>query len=128
MHARYRALTNSQYTRILYKTNVNDECRTIITRWRLSSHSLHIETGRYKKPKTLRENRVCTVCGTLEDEHHAIFVCTAHYFIRAKYKELLKKYNNVNDFLNPNCMDDIRIVGTMLREIEKNMKDLKMIV
>ena len=81
MHVRYRLLTNLQHANLLYKSNVNDEFRTIITRWRLSSHSLHIETGRYKKPKTLPENRICTVCGTVEDEYHSIYICPMHYFI-----------------------------------------------
>ena len=42
-------------------------------RFRLGSHVLPIETGRWsRKP---RQDRVCGECGVLGDERHAIFVC-----------------------------------------------------
>ena len=128
MHKRYRLISNLSYAQSLYKSNVDDEYRKTITRWRLSSHRLHIETGRYKNPKIPRENRICSICCVIEDENHAIFNCKAHYFIRIKYTNLLIRYSNVREILNPSCDADIRAVGSFLSEIEKNMIDLKMIV
>ena len=44
-----------------------------IIRFRLGSHVLPIETGRWSR--TPRANRLCTTCLTLGDEQHALFHC-----------------------------------------------------
>ena len=44
-----------------------------IIRFRLGSHLLPIETGRWTR--TMRENRLCSVCGVLGDERHVIYHC-----------------------------------------------------
>ena len=36
---------------------------------------LLIESGRYTKPKTLRENRLCHTCNIVEDEWHFVIEC-----------------------------------------------------
>ena len=41
------------------------ETRRNFTKFRISAHSLAIETGRYTKPKTPREERICTLCNRL---------------------------------------------------------------
>ena len=44
-----------------------------ITKLRISAHNLMIETGRYKRPnKVPLENRVCDLCGTIENEIHFV--------------------------------------------------------
>ena len=44
-----------------------------VIRFRLGSHVLPIETGRWsRKP---RQDRLCVECGVLGDERHAIFHC-----------------------------------------------------
>ena len=45
-----------------------------IIRFRLGSHSLPIETGRWTR--TARVNRLCVDCGVLGDEMHAIYRCS----------------------------------------------------
>ena len=45
-----------------------------ITKFRLGSHSIKIETGRWNR--TPRENRLCDACGVLEDEFHVVYTCT----------------------------------------------------
>ncbi len=47
-------------------------CKQII-RFRLGSHCLPIETGRWGR--TERANRVCVDCGVLGDEQHALYLC-----------------------------------------------------
>jgi exonuclease III len=50
-----------------------------IARFRLSSHNLHIELGRHKRPiKTPAEERFCRRCNSnsIEDEFHCLMVCT----------------------------------------------------
>ena len=127
MCLQYRSLTNLVDPHVLYNSLEDDTQRIIITRWRLSSHKLYIETGRYKIPKIAPENRKCCICDIVEDEYHALYICTAHLFIRQKYEFLLRKYKNVSDILNPLIQDDISKIATYLKEIEKNMEVLNMI-
>ena len=105
---------------------INDEKRTLITRWRLSSHPLYIETGRYKTPIVPRENRLCMVCNVVEDEYHALFTCTAHCFIRLRFQEICSKYTTVVKMFNPATEEDITTIAKYIREIEKNMEKLKL--
>ena len=71
MCIRYKNITKMIRPNLLYNSMVDDIQRTIITRWRLSCHSLYIETGRYKTPPIPRNDRVCIICAILEDEHHS---------------------------------------------------------
>ena len=122
----YRDITNLEYNNALYNSFVNDELRITITRWRLSCHKLRIETGRYTYPITPRDERLCKMCLTVEDESHALFHCPAHTFIRMKYFALLCKYTTVKLLLNPQSSEDVIQVGSYIGEIEKNMQKLKM--
>ena len=126
MCSQYRELTNMKEPYILYKSLEDDRLRKIISRWRLSCHKLHIETGRYKVPKVNKVNRICRLCYILEDEHHALLVCSAHVFIRQKHKDLLQKYTTVSEILNPKVNNDIKRVAMYLRDIEENMDSLDM--
>jgi hypothetical protein len=67
----------------------NDQFRIVLTKFRLSSHDLAIETGRYEnKP---REERLCTYCRlrVIEDEYHFLLVCPNYYELRRLF---LKPY------------------------------------
>ena len=50
---------------------------TKIARFRTSSHSLKIETGRHHKPIIPAPNRICEKCTSnfVEDEIHCLIVC-----------------------------------------------------
>ena len=50
--------------------------RHAIAQLRTSSHILHIERGRYTKPRTPVNERLCTLCICVEDELHFVTVCT----------------------------------------------------
>ena len=125
MDVRYRTLIPQTYNATLYNSLINDELRTIVTRWRLSCHKLHVETGRYKNPKVEREQRVCKQCGVLEDEHHALLVCDAHHSVCIKFKERIK-WTTVSDMLNPGNEEDLLTVAEYLKAIERNMEALKL--
>lgn len=59
--------------------------KVALSRFRISSHSLLIETGRYDG--TPREQRICRSCtmNKLEDEYHFLLVCPNYRELRSKY-------------------------------------------
>jgi hypothetical protein len=60
--------------------------RINFSRFRLSSHILEIERGRYKKPVAVPINeRKCKICNKLEDEFHFLFECSLYKDIRSPY-------------------------------------------
>lgn len=73
------------YLRIL----CNHNYRNILSKLRLSSHSLAIETGRHTGIS--RNDRKCTLCNLneIEDEYHFIIICPFYSEIR---KEYISKY------------------------------------
>ena len=127
MTKRYKDITNLQYSDILYNSFMIEKSRVMITRWRLSCHQLRIETGRYERPKLTRDERTCTICNIVEDEHHALFDCSAHTFIRLHYVDILSRYTTVQTILNPISTDDANKIGKYILEIERNMEVLKMV-
>ena len=126
MCIRYKTIIGMHYSNILYESCLDDTKRTTITRWRMSSHNLKIETGRYTRPITARENRLCDVCKVIDDEYHAIYVCSIHRLIREKYKNILKlEDRNLHRLLNPTSTTEANYLGKFLNEIDKNVKEFQ---
>ena len=123
----YATKTNLVYSQLLYKAFNNERSRIILTRWRLYSHKLSVETGRYAVPTIPRERRLCIICFEIEDEHHALFICKAHLFIRRKYEDIINRYKSTASILNPLTEGDVNSIANYIREIERNMVSLKMI-
>ena len=71
----------------------NRKQRNAITKLRLSSHSLYIETGRHTG--VARENRKCILCNKndLEDEFHFVLKCPLYQELRTTY---IKRYYTNN--------------------------------
>ena len=65
--------------------NVQENLRPHITRLRISSHGLPIETLRYKKIP--REERICTICNLNEkgDEEHYLLRCKNNKMINHRH-------------------------------------------
>ena len=63
------------------------DLKTYICKIRISAHSLIIQTGRYARNRTPRNERYCIYCNTndLEDEFHFILICPCYSVIRKKY-------------------------------------------
>ena len=104
-------LLNEDISRLItYKTINSDftlpkhlglpyQLRKVISRIRCSNHSLAIEKGRHKNPKTPRQERLCTICDDqiVEDEEHFLLKCTAYSHLR-EYHHM--NFENVPDILN----------------------------
>ena len=60
--------------------------RYAMSKLRMSSHRLHIETGRWSKPRTTPLNeRTCINCNVIEDEFHFVLECKLFRDIRNRY-------------------------------------------
>ena len=53
--------------------------RHVISRLRFSTHILHIEKGRYTRPRTPLHERLCYVCNCAEDELHFVTTCSLNF-------------------------------------------------
>ena len=68
-----------------YRFDIPEYQRIATTKFRLSSHWLAIETGRWSRKR--REDRLCT-CGEIQTEKHVITQCGRTEHIRAAYPNL----------------------------------------
>ena len=74
-------LFKTDYRREAYLNHIHHRSfLTAISRFRTSSHSLHIETGRHTIPYTPIENRLCSFCdsNSVDDEMHMLLKCKFH--------------------------------------------------
>ena len=77
------------YTQRLY---VEDHYRLAFTRFRLSSHSLKVETGRWSRVP--RVERVCNCNNVdIQDEDHVLFRCKRTEHIRNEFKNVFQSIN-----------------------------------
>lgn len=121
MNVTYKKVCGLNYNYILYNSNIDDNQRKIITRWRLSSIPIKIETMRYKKIP--QDQRKCTICLLIEDEYHILFKCTLFISIRRQFKDLLDTKKDVKSLLNPSNIDEITTLANYLKEIELTYKN-----
>ena len=73
--------------------------RISLSKFRLSSHDLAIEKGRYNNINI--ENRLCIYCNmnAIENEFHFLLVCPKYRHLRIKYfKPYFCQWPNVNKF------------------------------
>ena len=76
------------FERESYIDKINNEAlRKTFSQFRLSSHKLEIETGRYSG--IARENRICKCCSSnmIESEYHFLLTCPLYRQLRLKYLE-----------------------------------------
>ena len=78
----------------------NFNSRQLVTKFRISDHSLHIETGRYKKIP--REFRLCKNCKLLDDEEHFFLHCglndNPRINLMQKFQNLYPNFNQLDSF------------------------------
>ena len=83
----------------------NFKLRNAISRIRLSSHKLAIETGRHHKIE--REQRICDICKStdIEDEYHFIIICPI-------YSDLREQHINKFYYKRPSVMKFIELLNS----------------
>ncbi len=82
----YRTFKNSVAAEEYLLKHLTIKQRSATARFRCGSFPLAIELGRYRRPMTPLENRVCRVCndGQVEDERHFLLHCSKYDDIRDK--------------------------------------------
>ncbi len=85
--------------------------RKDFTKLRISAHQLRIETGRYSRPKTPVEKRICQFCDTqsVESELHFLLDCS-HY--KAERDTFFKTLNSFTDFSSLDAEDRFHFIMT----------------
>ena len=79
--------------------------RICLTKLRLSSHTLRIESGRYGNNRVEHNHRYCLICnsGDIEDEFHFVCVCNA-------YTDQRRKYLNKNYYRRPSMIKFVELL------------------
>ena len=78
---------------------INETYRIAFTRFRVSSHSLAIETGRWNRRGRGRlpiEERLC-MCGQVQTENHVVSECTISQHIRNQHG-----FSNITELMSDN--------------------------
>jgi hypothetical protein len=87
----------------------NDSHRRSLAKLRSSNHTLAIETGRYTRPITPRNERICRLClsDEIEDECHFLLYCNTFSDLRSSF---------IVPFLNANikCLSSTLQIGYFL--------------
>ena len=86
------------YTQRMY---VFEQYRKAFTRFRLSSHDLKIETGRWSRIP--RNERFCVCSDVVQDEFHVLFLCPNTSQIRSGIPCLFENENNFEFFFQQEC-------------------------
>ncbi|KAL4233737.1 hypothetical protein ACF0H5_008417 [Mactra antiquata] len=85
----YILFSNFEFKKYLDIVHIN-KYRYALSRLRMSSHKLNIETGRWHKPQKIpKSERKCQICNSLEDEFHFILECSIYTDYR---KQHISKY------------------------------------
>ena len=105
--------------------NVNiRKYRVALTRLRVSSHRLEIETGRWHKPqKNPLSDRKCQLCNTLEDEFHFILECPLYHEYRQVYmKPYYWRKPNIPKFVELMTSHNVKVVRNLSMFIFNSFK------
>ena len=79
------------------KVCIDERKRIVFTKFRTSSHSLKIETGRWARISA--EDRLCDCDQGVQDEHHVVFKCERTATIREKYAVNETRYGSLSDLM-----------------------------
>lgn len=99
----YRTLNTSLSIHSIYldKHNIPEYKRKCFTNFRLTSHRLKSETGRWKIPPTPIDQRFCTCGFPSQTEEHVIEYCPISAVIRNSYPEICFNAVNILNHVQP---------------------------
>ena len=111
----FRQLNTTLDSPKLYCGQVPEYKRIAFTRFRLSSHRLRVETGRWLRIP--REERLCN-CGSVsvQDEKHVLLVCEMSQDIRDKYDIT---HQDLQSFFSDETVDDADKVSIIYEILKK---------
>ena len=114
----YRQISNFEFQPYLHKINMMKFCQSL-SKLRVSSHRLAVETGRWNKPVQIPFNeRKCRICSVLDDEFHFVLECK-------QFEELRKKYIPRYYWIRPNMS---KFVDLMKNTAENTIRNVSMFV
>ena len=81
----------------------NPKTCSALTKFRLSDHKLHIESGRHCNPRKPIEERLCKICNNqeIEDEIHFLLNCFFYCDLRSSLIQLAASLNHSFHNLSP---------------------------
>ena len=102
-----------------YLNAVQKSLRVSISKIRLSSHAFFIERGRWLNVQ--RNERVCQVCGAIEDEFHCLIECPRFNnerrgVVPSVLKERPSMYEFVK-FMKSESTDELRRLGLLCQRV-----------
>ena len=101
----YRTIASFQFQPYLEKINIS-KFSTALSRLRVSSHRLSVESGRWVRPNSIPlSERKCILCNTLEDEFHFVLECPI-------YDDLRKMYISKYYWRNPSMSKFIDLISS----------------
>ena len=78
------------------QSSVPEFQRITYTRLRLMSHRLKVETGRWTRPVTPRERRLCS-CNAIQTEEHVLLECPLTAHMRTPF---FNQFSNIASLFN----------------------------
>ena len=101
-----------------------DKYRKWLCKFRVSSHRLEIEAGRWTKPnKTPLDNRKCIICNILEDEYHFVLDCSLYLNLRTQYiNKYFWKRPSMVKFIELVNTENVHVLKKLSTYIEKAFK------
>ena len=114
----YRNITEFHFQPYLDIINIR-KFRTAMTKLRVSSHRLEVETGRWTRPVSIPfDERKCHICDRLEDEFHFLFECPFYNELRTQY---LSRYFVVRPSM-------YKLTELFKTEVKKRIKNLSIYI
>ena len=111
-----------------YLTLNNRALRISITKIRLSSNLFLVERGRWGVNRIERNERLCTLCGCVEDEFHCLLECPRFNNERRGLLPayLMEERNMINfvKFLSSNEINIQRKLGLLCFKVQKEYREI----
>jgi len=110
----YRNLFDCNFAKYLDIITVR-KYRIALSRLRVSSHRLAIESGRWRKPESVPfDQRVCSLCNVLEDEFHFVLKCEKYNELRSRYiKKFYWKHPSMDKFIHLLKEDNHKVIRNL---------------